>query len=111
MLESLLFSSDHDLRLMELVEKISNRSTRKPYMCQRNGIGKHWFRSWKNNEGYVAWAEIWKKKLKTCMETEYKIRAVLKLENARAKIQDMRSYKVKLCNSKYIVGLEIQESL
>ena len=45
------------------------------------------------------------------MESEYKIRAVLKLENAWAKIQDMRSYKVNLCNSKYTVGLEIQESL
>lgn len=39
MFESLLFSSGHDLRLMGIVEKISNRSTHKPYMCQRNGIG------------------------------------------------------------------------
>lgn len=43
MCESLLFSLDHDLRLMELEEMIRNRLTHKPYMCQRNYIGNALF--------------------------------------------------------------------
>lgn len=42
---------------------------------EAGGIGDH-------KTSYEAWAEIWKKKkkTKTCMDKEYKIRALLKLE-------------------------------
>lgn len=81
MCESLHFSSDLNLRLMELVKKISNTSTHKPYMSKK----WHWQctnletgRIEDNKKGYVAWAEIWKtkkkKNMKICMDSEYKIR-------------------------------------
>ena len=40
------------------------------------------------------------------MDTEYKIRALVKLENAWSKIQGMGSYKINLCNNKYTSCIE-----
>lgn len=96
MCESLLFSSDHDLRLMELVEMIRNRPTHKPYVCQRNYIGNALIQK-QEELGIIKQAMKLeqrfekKKKTKTCMDKEYKIRALLKLEmpKQRSKIQDI----------------------
>lgn len=62
MFESLLSSSDHDLRLVELHE-MSNRSI---YMCQRHDNGNNALleadRFGGHDKRYVAEEEIWRKK-------------------------------------------------